>query len=109
MNFFIAKALANNHDKIPDTLKGGGGSIVNLIKKVGDWLFAIFMVLAVIFLLLAAYKYLFSGGSLAKKDSPAEVQKAHKMLIYAVIAVTIAVLAPIIVNVIATFVRTSAQ
>ena len=108
MNFFIAKALANE-DEIPATLKRGGDSIVNLIKEVGSWLFTIFMVLAVIFLILAAYKYLFSGGSLAKKDSPAEVQKAHKMLIYAVIAVAIAVLAPVIVNVLASFIKTNAQ
>jgi hypothetical protein len=103
------KVLAAEFKEIPDTLKGGGESIIKLIKYVGNWLFTIFMVLAIIFLILAAYKYLFSGGSLAKKDSPAEVQKAHKMLIYAVIAVAVAVLAPAIINVIAYVIETGAR
>ncbi|MDP2629744.1 MAG: hypothetical protein Q8P45_03575 [Candidatus Harrisonbacteria bacterium] len=87
--------------QIPDTLSQGGNSIINLIQGIGNWIFAIFLVLAVIFLLLAAFKYLFSSGG-------DKAQEAHKMIMYAVVAVAVAVLAPIIVNVIEFFVKNNA-
>lgn len=59
---------------------------VNLINTVANWLFTFLLVLAVIFIVLAAYKYLFSSG-----DAEA-VESAHKMLMYAAVAVAVALL-----------------
>lgn len=77
---------------IPEgTLSQGITSVENLLKSVANWLLTIFLVLAVIFVLLAAYKYLFSKGGDGVSD-------AHKMLIYAAVAVAVAFLAPGIIN-----------
>lgn len=62
----------------------GGG--ISLIKNLTNWLFTILLVLAVLFIIVAAYKYLFSGGG-------EEVGSAHSMLIYAAVAVAVAFLA----------------
>ncbi len=60
--------------------------ITNLINKVANWLFTFLLVLAVVFIVIAAYNYLFSGGS------EEAVTKAHKMLLYAAVAVAVALL-----------------
>ncbi len=74
-------------------LANGPQGLVGLIETIGDWLFTFLLVLAVVFIVLAAYKYLFSQGG-------EEVSKAHKMLIYAAVAIAVAVLAKGIVAVV---------
>lgn len=66
-----------------DGITGG----VALVTKITNWLFTILLILAVLFIIVAAFKYLFSGGS---EES---VGTAHKMLIYAVVAIAVAFLA----------------
>ncbi len=58
-----------------------------LIERIGAWLFWIILALAVIFILLAAFTFLTSGGD------PEKVNKAKGQLIYALVAVVVAVLA----------------
>lgn len=65
----------------------GPDIIVNLIDKVANWMFTILLVLAVIFIVWAAYNYLLSEGNEEK------VTAAHKALVYAAVAVAVAVLA----------------
>ena len=93
----IASAEATAPHEIPspdDTIfDSGPNGIIRLLKTVANWLFSILLVLAVIFIILAAYKYLISGGG----DG---VSKAHKMLIYAIIAIAVAFLARGIVYVV---------
>lgn len=67
-----------------NTLPNGPNSILSFIDKITDWIFTILLVLAVIFILLAAYHYL-SG----KEES---VQKAHRMLMFTIVAVAVALL-----------------
>lgn len=101
MNGFISVALAltcpNGADStgaciLTDTLEGGAKDLLGLIDTITNWLFTILLVLAVTFVILATYKYLMSGGG-------EEVSKAHKMLLYAAVAVAVAVLAKGVVNV----------
>ena len=66
-------------------LADGAIGINDLIVSIGNWLFTILLVLAVLFILLAAYRYLTSGGGEG-------VEKAHKMLIYAAVAIAVAFL-----------------
>ena len=73
-----------------DGISGG----VALVQKITNWLFTILLILAVLFIIMAAFKYLFSGGS---EES---VSSAHKMLIYAVVAIAVAFLAKGIVFVV---------
>jgi len=87
---------------------GGGGStgsridspegVITALQKIADWMLTVFMVLAVIFILLAAFKYLTSKGGDGVKD-------AHKMILYAVVAVAVAILAPGIVNLVEAFLK----
>lgn len=64
----------------------GPDYFVGLINTVANWLFTILLILAVVFIVMAAYKYLFSSG-----DGEA-VEAAHKMLLYAAVAVAVALL-----------------
>ena len=77
---------ASEFRKLPETLTTGAPALLVILDNITNWVFTIFMVLAVIFVTLAAYKYLMSGGG-------EEVGKAHKMLMYAAVAVAVAVLA----------------
>ena len=75
------------------TLKDGD-EVVNLIQTLGNWMFTILLVLAVIMLLVAAFKYLTSAGSEER------VKSAHKIILYAVIALVVAFLAQGIIAVV---------
>ncbi|PIT93371.1 MAG: hypothetical protein COU06_00160 [Candidatus Harrisonbacteria bacterium CG10_big_fil_rev_8_21_14_0_10_38_8] len=70
-----------------DTILAGGlGGIELLIIRIANWMFTLLLVLAVLFIILAAYKYLLSQGG----DG---VKEAHKMLVYAAVAIAVAFLA----------------
>jgi len=65
----------------------GFGDIVNLFTKAARWLYTIFFIVAVMYILFAAYTYLTAGGDATK------VEKATKMIKNAVIAIVVALLA----------------
>lgn len=67
--------------------------VLNVINKITNWMFTIFIATAVIFILLAAFKYLTSGGG-------EETAKAHKMLLYSAVAIAVAILAKGVVNIV---------
>ena len=67
--------------------KDGDPSIfIGIFEKIGGWLFTFLLIFAVIMIIIAAYKYLFSGGG-------EKVKEANKMLIYALVAVVVGILA----------------
>ncbi|MBU6500506.1 MAG: hypothetical protein KGJ89_01600 [Patescibacteria group bacterium] len=71
------------------------GGFIGLICTAINWLFTFLIVLAVLFVLLAAFKYLTASGD------PEKVKGASHQLIYAAVAVAVAVLAkgiPLIVG-----------
>lgn len=72
------------------------GEVQNFICRViVGWLFAFLIILAVVFIIYAAFKYLTAGGD------PEKVKGAGHSLIYAVVAVAIAIVArsiPIIIQ-----------
>jgi hypothetical protein len=73
-----------------NTLLGQGSDglsgISAIIVTVANWMFILLLVLAVLWIIIAAYKYLFSGGA------EEAVSSAHKMIIYAAIAIAVAML-----------------
>lgn len=83
-------------------LASGANGVIDLIRTITNWMFTILLVLAVVFILLAAFKYLTSGGG-------EEVAVAHKMLIYAAVAIAVAFLAKGIVFVVAELVTTGSH
>lgn len=80
-------------DKDATPLGTGVGGIGDIIVTIAIWMYIILLALAVVFILLAAFKYLTSGGGEG-------VAVAHKMLIYAVVAIAVAILAQGIIFVI---------
>ncbi|MDO8557153.1 MAG: pilin [Candidatus Jorgensenbacteria bacterium] len=61
--------------------------VVNLIVSITNWAYYLLLILAVLFIVYAAYMFLFSQGDTEK------LEKAKKQIVYAVIAVAIAILA----------------
>lgn len=61
--------------------------LINAIAGIVKWVYTIFFIVAVMFILIAAFNYLTAGGQ------PEKIKSAHTQLIYAAIAVAIALLA----------------
>jgi len=95
-------ALADGEPGVVDTTQ----DVLTVLDNITNWMFSIFLALAVMMIVYAAFIYLTAGGIGAKKDSPAAITKAHKLLIYAVVAIAVAVLAKGIVNVVQSIVTT---
>jgi len=69
----------------------------SLIQKIVDWFSGFVLIVAVLFILVAAWTFLTAGGN------PENVAKARQMLIYALIGIAVAVLAwgmvPLVTNI----------
>ena len=72
-------------------------SVLQLLCTVFAWAFYFLIVLAVIFIIVAAFKYLTAAGD------PEKVKSAGTMLIYTVVAIVVALLARAIPLVIGSF------
>jgi hypothetical protein len=76
---------------VPATQTTGGirrfDDIVAVIERLTNWVFIILLVLAVLFIIMAAFSYLTAGGDEEK------VAKAHQKIIYSVVALAVAFLA----------------
>ena len=75
------------------------GDVINIIETIADWMLGILLTLAVIFLIYAAFLYLTAAGDSTKID------KAKDIIIYAVVAIVVALLAQGIVLVAQSFVK----
>lgn len=63
-----------------------GSDFITLILGITDWIFVFLLVLAVIFIVLAAFQFVTAGGD------PAQVSQARTKLIYAAIGIIVATL-----------------
>src|SRR3990167_3334469 len=80
-----ASALAQT--PAPDDIITTGEELESVLETVRYWFFTVFVILAVIFLIWAAFLYLTAAGNDTK------VGKAKNALIYAIIAIIVALLA----------------
>lgn len=79
-----------------ETLPTGPTTIdqfINILNIVANWVFSILLVVAVIFILLAAFQFVTAGGN------STSVQEARQKLLYAAIGIIVAVAAKGIVAV----------
>jgi magnesium-transporting ATPase (P-type) len=90
-------ALADDPNVV-DTADEVEATIVNI----GDWIFRIFMILAVVMLVISAFQFLLASGD------PDKFTTAKRSLVYTAVAVAVAVLSSGIVNVIEAIVKKSA-
>ena len=87
--------LPRSESKLPDTAPAtSGAGLLGIVGAATNWLFAIFVVLAVIFVLLAAFQFISAGGEATK------LGEARQKLIWAAIGIIIALLAKGLVPVI---------
>jgi hypothetical protein len=82
---------------VPDTSITSLGSVLNLLCVVFGWAFWFLVILAVIFVVVAAFRYLAAAGN------PENVGKAGSTLLYAAVAIAVALLAKAVPFVVGTF------
>jgi len=70
------------------------GTLVTVLQTVLGWMFTIFLILAVVMIIWAAFIYLTAGGEEEK------LGKAKSILIYAVVAVVVALVAAGLPNIV---------
>ncbi|MEK7634681.1 MAG: hypothetical protein AAB396_02265 [Patescibacteria group bacterium] len=80
----------------PTTVSG----VVDILRNIVKWVYIVFFIIAVMFILFAAYTYLMASGD------PEGVTKARNEIIYAAVAIIVALLAVGFDTAIATFLQT---
>ncbi len=75
-----------NVSAVPQGIRSFGG-FINVFNTFIGWMFTILLILAVVFIIFAAFNYLTAAGNEEK------IKKAHSTIIYAVIAIAVAFLA----------------
>jgi len=83
----LMPAMAFAQEPAPTDVVTSGDDLQGILETVRDWFFTIFVILAVIFLIWAAFLYLTAAGNDEK------VKRAKNALIYAIVAIVIAILA----------------
>lgn len=75
----------------------GAGTIPELIDKIADWLLGIGLIISTIIVIWAAFLFMTSGGNAEK------VTTARKTLLYAIIGITVLLLAKGVTSIIESF------
>lgn len=79
--------LAVSAQTLPNPPITDPATAVNTLCVIAGWMFTFLIVLAIIFVILAAFNYLTAGGD------PEKVKTASSQLIYAAVAVAVAIFA----------------
>ncbi|MBI4138408.1 MAG: hypothetical protein HY482_02355 [Candidatus Wildermuthbacteria bacterium] len=75
-------------DSLPTTgIPTSGTDLIDRIALIGNWIFAIFLAISVIYIVLAAFEFVTGAGD------PAKVSGARQKLIYAAVGIGVALLA----------------
>lgn len=88
--FMVAPVFAQVPGGLTETPSGTLNSVDSIYTKlvvIIKWIYTLFLALTVIFIIMAAFAYLTAGGD------PAKVKKANSKLIYAIVAIVVAILA----------------
>jgi len=93
---FPALALAQTPTPPPNVLQGGISGVGTLLCTIFNWMFYFLIVLAVIFVVVAAFRYLFAAGD------PEKVKSAGHALIYAAVAIAVGLIAKAVPGIVST-------
>ncbi|HEY4523958.1 MAG TPA: hypothetical protein VJK04_03760 [Candidatus Paceibacterota bacterium] len=84
---FAQPATGITRPQNPPPIPGFGIDwVIGILNTVVKWTFTVFLIVAVIFIIIAAFRYLFSGGD------PAAVKKATQTVVFAAVAIAVALL-----------------
>ncbi len=78
-----------------------GDDVIEIFRRIGVWLFRVFLVATVIAFIITGFFYLTASGN------PNNMQRAHNMLKYALIGVVVALLAGSAVGIMESFLDVS--
>lgn len=92
----MAIAIPGINQTGPTTVSG----MVDIVRSVVKWVYVIFFIIAVLFILMAAFTYLTAGGDAEK------VKSAHNQIIYAAVAIVVALIAVSVDTMVSTFLST---
>ena len=90
LGFTLSNAVFGQVANIPGVDRVGPstvGGIVDIIRQIVRWVYIIFFIIAVLMIIMAAFTYLTAGGDAEK------VNTAKNRLIYAAVAIAVALLA----------------
>ncbi|HVN26588.1 MAG TPA: hypothetical protein VMT99_02980 [Candidatus Paceibacterota bacterium] len=93
----VAVPPGSGGNTVPGTSITSLQSVLNLLCNIFGWAFWFLIVLAVIFVIVAAFRYLMAGGN------PENVGKAGSTLLYAAVAIGVALLARAVPLVVGSF------
>ena len=87
---------------LPELPEGptSAGQVLRILDAIGDWVFAIFIGIATIFIIIAIFDFVTGGGD------PAKISSARKKLIYAAIGIALALVAGGLDNVLSNIIGT---
>jgi len=94
---FLLPVFVYAQTRQPQTSITTPEKVIALINKAGGWFYSALLALAVIYIIYAGFKFLTAGGDEKK------VEEAKQQLIYAIIALAVAMLATGIVKVMKQF------
>lgn len=81
----------------PPTTIGKFEDLLDKVCTLTDYMFTLLLILSIFFVILAAFQYLTAGGD------PEKVEGANKQILYAAVAIVIALFARAVPNVIYSF------
>ena len=87
---------------LPELPEGptSAGQVLRILDAIGDWVFAIFIGIATIFIIIAIFDFVTGGGD------PAKISSARQKLIYAAIGIALALVAGGLDNVLSNIIGT---
>ena len=91
-----ALALAQTPSSPPTVLQNGIGGVGQTLCVIFIWMFYFLVILAVIFIIVAAFRYLFAAGD------PEKVKAAGHALIYAAVAIAVGLIAKAVPGIVST-------
>jgi uncharacterized membrane protein len=91
-----AFAMAQTPQSPPDVLQNGIGGVGSTLCTIFNWMFYFLIILAIIFVVIAAFRYLFAAGD------PEKVKAAGHALIYAAVAIAVGLIAKAVPSIVGT-------
>ena len=84
----VAQETPPSGSALPTTgIPTTGATLIDRIALIGNWVFAIFLAISVIYIILGAFQFVTGAGN------PEQVSAARQKLIYAAIGIAVALLA----------------
>jgi len=79
---FLLPTAGAGADQVPAT----GADLLSDIQRIANWVFAIFLAISLIYIILGAFQFVTAGAD------PAKINQAREKLVYAIVGIAIGLL-----------------